>query len=152
MKINWTRLILGGLLAGLIVNVFELLVNGLILGRLWDDAIKSLNRVPAAGFGVAVFWLWGFLIGIFALWLYVTIRPRYGPGPKTAAIAGFAVWIPASLLAMMVPVALHLFRYLLIACAIALALVELVAGTIAGAWLYKEPDAPSAGAAPRAAV
>jgi hypothetical protein len=30
----------------------------------------------------------GFLIGIFAIWLYAAIRPRHGPGPKTAVCAG----------------------------------------------------------------
>ena len=88
-----------------------------------------------------VFWLWGFLIGIYALWLYVTIRPRFGPGPRTAVIAGIAVWVPGSLLAMLLPAALHLFRYRLIAIGVAVDLVAMVAGTVVGAWLYKEEAA-----------
>ena len=84
MKINWTRVILGGLLAGLVVNVCEFVVNSLILGNEWAAAMKSLNRAAEMGIGaVAAFWMWGFLVGIYALWLYVTIRPRFGPGPKT---------------------------------------------------------------------
>ena len=39
MKINWTRVILGGLLAGLIVNVCEYIVNSLILGSEWAAAM-----------------------------------------------------------------------------------------------------------------
>ena len=27
------------------------------------------------------------------MWLYAAIRPRYGPGPKTAALAGLALWV-----------------------------------------------------------
>jgi hypothetical protein len=139
MKINWTRVILGGLLAGLIVNVFEFLVNGLILSSQWAAAMKAINRPSEMGIGpTTAFWLWGFLIGIYALWLYANIRPRFGPSPKTAAIAGVAVWVPASLLAMIGPAALHLFRYRLIAIGVALGLVEIAIGTVAGAWLYKE--------------
>ncbi|MGP8244822.1 MAG: hypothetical protein ACLQVN_09925 [Bryobacteraceae bacterium] len=142
MRINWTRVILGGLLAGLIVNVCEFLVNGLILRSEWAAALKALNKSPDIGIGAtAAFWLWGFLIGIYALWLYATIRPRFGPGPKTAVITGIAVWVPASLLAMIAPAALHLFRYRLTAIGVVLGLVEIVVGTVAGAWLYRERGA-----------
>ena len=62
-------------------------------------------------FDYAAFLLVGFLTGIYALWLYATLRPRLGPGPKTAAITGIAVWILGSLFAIVAPVAMHLFPY-----------------------------------------
>ena|SRR5260370_23338823 len=145
VKINWTRVILAGLLAGLIVNISEFLVNGLLLSDEWANAMKALNKSFEMGIGPTVaFWLWGFLIGLYALWLYAIIRPQFGPGPKTAAIAGIAVWVPGSLLAMIAPAALHLFRYRLIAIGVALGLVEIVVGTVVGAWLYKEEEASTA--------
>jgi len=151
MRTNWTRVILGGLLAGLIINFFQYIVNGLVLGSEWVAAMRNLNRAPDMGaVPTAAFWLWGFLLGIYALWLYANIRPRFGPGPKTAVIAGIAVWIPASLLAMIAPAALHLFSRRLIALAAVLALVEIVIGTVVGAWRYKEREVPgSASAAAR---
>jgi hypothetical protein len=142
MRINWARVILGGLLAGLIINVCEFLVNGVILHDEWAAAMTALNKSPDMGIGpTAAFWLWGFLIGIFALWLYANIRPRFSPGPKTAVITGITVWVPGSLLALIAPAALHLFRYRLIAIGVVLGLVEIVLGTVAGAWLYKEREA-----------
>jgi uncharacterized membrane protein len=148
MKINWTRVILGGLLAGLIINVCEYIVNGLILSSDWAAAMKTLNRSPDMGIGsIAAFWLWGFFVGIFALSQYAIIRPRFGPGPKTAMIAGIGVWVPASLLAMIAPAALHLFRHRLILIGVVLGLVEIVLGTVVGAWLYKEQQAPSGASA-----
>jgi hypothetical protein len=151
MRINWTRVILGGLLAGLVVNICEFLVNGLILSSQWAAAMKALNKSPDMGVGpTAAFWLWGFLIGIYALWLYATIRPRFGPGPKTAVMAGIAVWVPASLLAMIAPAAMHLFRYRLIVIGVVLGLVEIVLGTVIGACLYKEQEAPGSASTPAA--
>ena len=139
MRTNWMRVILGGLLAGLIVNICEFLVNGLVLGAQWEAAMKALNRSSVVGIGpTVVLWLWGFLIGVYALWLYANLRFRFGPGPRTAVITGIAVWIPASLLGMMIPAALHLYRYRLIAIGVALEFVEIILGTVAGAWLYKE--------------
>jgi glucan phosphoethanolaminetransferase (alkaline phosphatase superfamily) len=143
MRTNWTRVILGGLLAGLIVNFFEYIVNGLILGNHWAAAMMALNRAPEMGaIPTAAFWVWGFLIGIYALWLYAAIRPRFGPGPKTAVIAGVVVWIPASLLAMIAPAALHLFSRRLIGASVVVGLVEIVIGTVVGAWRYKEQEVP----------
>ena len=142
MRINWTRVILGGLLAGLIINICEFLVNGLLLGSEWASAMTALNKSAQTEIGATVaFWLWGFLIGLYALWLYVTIRPRFGPGPKTAVIAGIAVWVPGSLLAMIAPAALHIFRYRLIIIGIALAFVEIALGTVIGAWPTRSREA-----------
>ena len=36
------------------------------------------------------------VMGIGLIWLYAAIRPRYGPGPRTAAIAGFVMWLITS--------------------------------------------------------
>jgi hypothetical protein len=64
MTINWTRVILGGLLAGLIVNVCEFLVNSLTLRSECAAATKALSKSPDMGIGpTAAFWLWGFLKG-----------------------------------------------------------------------------------------
>jgi hypothetical protein len=140
-KINWNRVILGGLLAGLVINICEFLVDGLVLGDQWAASMKSLNRPPMGGGANAAFVVVGFLIGIYALWLYATLRPRMGPGPKTAAFAGIAVWILGSLLASVAPIAMHLFPYHLMGIDLVLGLVEIVAGTVIGAWLYQDPAA-----------
>ncbi len=72
-------------------------------------------------------------------WWYAAIRPRFGPGPKTAAIAGLAVWLIAvgQLLkgvAMYEPISnLPPGPMLPI-----LYLVMIVASTEVGAWVYKE--------------
>ena len=56
-----------------------------------DAAVRALGREVGGG-ALLMFLAWGFLVGIFAVWLYAAIRPRYGAGPKTALCAGAAVW------------------------------------------------------------
>jgi apolipoprotein N-acyltransferase len=138
-KISWTRVILGGLLAGLVINICEFLVDGLVLGDQWTASLKSMHRPPLGASANAAFMVWGFLVGVYALWLYASLRPRLGPGPKTAAFAGVAVWILSALLASISAVAMRLFPRRLVAYDLVLTLVEMVAGTVIGAWLYKEP-------------
>lgn len=141
-SINGLRVIVGGLLAGVVINICEFVVNGVILKDRWAAAMKALGR--PAGYGateMTAFVVWGFLVGIFAIWLYAAIRPRYGPGPKTAAIAGLALWVLGYLLASIPTVATHLFGRRLVVYGVAVGLVEAVGGTVLGAWLYKEPTA-----------
>ena len=136
-KINWTRVILGGLVGGVIINIFEYVLNGVILAKDMEAAIRALGRQMGGG-ALVMFTVWGFLVGIFTVWLYAAIRPRYGAGLKTAACAGAAVWGLAYLLASVTPLALHPFPRRLMAIGLVVGLVEVIAGTLAGAWLYHE--------------
>jgi hypothetical protein len=43
-KINWARVLLGGLVAGFIINIFEYVTNGVVLAADWDAAMKALGR------------------------------------------------------------------------------------------------------------
>ena len=73
--------------------------------------------------------------------LYAAMRARYGPGPKTALCAGAAVRCLGYLLAAVGPIALHLFPGHIMAIGLAVGLVEVLVGTVAGAWLYREATA-----------
>jgi MFS family permease len=97
---------------------------------------------------IAAFVLWGFLVGIFAIWLYAELRPHYGPRHITAVIAGLAVWFLGYLLASVMPVTLNLFPGRLMLIGLAIGLVESIAGTMAGAWLYQSVMARGQSTAP----
>lgn len=149
-RINWLRVIAGGLLAGVVINVCEAVVNGIALKNDWAAAMQALGR-PAeySTGGMAALLIWGFLVGVFAIWLYAAIRPRYGAGPKTAAVAGLSVWVLGYLLSALPAAATRLFPLRLLLIGIGVGLVEAVAGTVLGAWPYKE--ARTSGAAATAA-
>lgn len=151
-KINWNRVILGGLLAGLVVNIVEFVMNTFVVQKEWADAMKALGKSAQASTGqIVVFNVWGFMIGIAAVWLYAAIRPRYGAGPRTALCAGSATWFLAYLIAMVPPVVLELFPLRLMGAALAAGLVEMLAGTLLGASIYKEEEASAGGASSAAA-
>jgi MFS family permease len=91
-----------------------------------------------SGAQIAAFNVSGFLMGIFTVWLYAAIRPRYGTGPKAAACAGAAVWALGYLLAGVAPMVLHILPRRLMAIGIAAGLIEVIVAALVGAWLYKE--------------
>ena len=143
-KINWSRVILGGLVAGLVINAGEYLVNGVILEARWAAVMQGLNKPPMNGAQIAAFNVWGFLVGIFTVWLYAAIRPRYGTGPSTAVCAGAAVWALGYLLAGVAPMVLHILPRHLMAYGIAAGLIEVIVAALVGGWLYKEEGVSAA--------
>ena len=75
--------------------------------------------------------------GIWAMWLYAAIRPRYGAGAKTAAVAGFAWWV-ASTLADATWGSFGLVPVKALLPLAAVSLPEMIVATLVGGWLYKE--------------
>jgi hypothetical protein len=139
---NRVRVVLGGLLAGVVINIFEYVTNGVILTADWGKAMQALGKSPQlTGSAIVMFNIWGFLMGIVAVWVYAAIRPRYGAGVGTAARAGFATWVIAILLTNLGNYPLGLFPTRLLVITSLVALVELVLAAIAGAWIYKEEQA-----------
>ena len=133
------RVIGGGLLAGLVINVCEFLVNGLWLAKAWEDAMQALGKPASSGASqMVVYIVWGFLMGIVAVWLYAAIRPRFGPGPRTAVIAALALWLVGYLLSTIPPAVMGLFPMNLMLIGMVVGLVEILAATQVGAYIYKE--------------
>lgn len=144
-KISVGRVIGGGLLAGLVINVCEFLVNSFWLAADWEAAMKALGKSAAGGPAqMALYVVWGFLMGLFAVWLYAAIRPRYGAGPRTAILAGVAAWLPAFVMSMIPPAVMGMFPMRLMLIAVAVGLVETLLATQLGAYVYKEQVAPEA--------
>jgi hypothetical protein len=142
-------MILGGLLAGIVINAFEFVLNDIVLRNDWAAAMRALGRPEQYLSGqIAAFILWGFLVGIFAIWLYAELRPHYGGRPITAVITGLAVWFLGYLLASVAPLVLNLFPLRLMLIGLGVGLVEAIAGTMAGAWLYQSVMAHGPSTAP----
>lgn len=137
--INFGRVLLGGVLAGLIINLGELVLNFFVVGERYQALVSELGLQPAPS-GPAVFVLFGFLNGIVLLWLYAAIRTRFGAGPRTALLAGAAVWFLAWLWPG-ISIALFLggFPGDLLLLSLVWSLVEVLLAALAGAAIYTEP-------------
>jgi hypothetical protein len=136
-KINWGRVIGGGLVAGLVGNVLQAL-NGFLMKAQSEEMMKSIHKETVEPKALVAHLVWSFILGIAAIWLYAAIRPRYGPGPATAMRAGFAVWVFAHATFAIGTVTLGIFPARLMAIVAAVALVERIVSTLAGAAIYRE--------------
>ena len=138
IKMNMGRVVLGGLVAGLVINIGEFILNMPILGSQWADALKALNRPPLDAAPPTFFIILAFVLGILTVWLYAAIRPRFGKGPKTAITAGLMMWLLAILYPMAGMLPMNLFPKSLIVTAVLWDLLELPIAALAGACFYRE--------------
>lgn len=138
-KINMNRVILGGLVAGVVADILGYLVDGVLLAQRWATGLKYLQVHSFAPNQWVSFNIIGLVGGIAAVWIYAGIRPRFGAGVPTAIRAGLVAWLLTSLLPNLSFMwVAGLFGRRLTAMTTAGALVEIVLGTIAGAYFYKE--------------
>ena len=137
-KINYGRVVLGGLVAGLIINAGEILLNTFILDNGWSDALKSLNRPPLSGIATGISIVLCFVLGILMTWVYAAIRPRLGAGPGTAICAGLIVWALAYAWSSVSGMAIGVFPSRLLLIGMTWGFFEVPIAAIAGAWFYRE--------------
>lgn len=140
-KINLARVFLGGLLAGLILNIFEYVLNGVVFASQWNDFEKMLGRQMRPG-AIPFFVVASFVMGIGVVWLYAAARPRLGPGAKTAALTGLAFWAFAYAIPAADGVMASLQPGRLTATVTLILLVATILASLCGAWLYKEAANP----------
>jgi len=138
-KINFTRVLLGGLVAGVVLNIGEFLLNEVVLGAQMKAYFAQLGLPPEPGTNfMVVAILLTFVLGVIIVWIYAAIRPRCGPGPKTAICVGLLAWFFVCLYCSLLYGMLLRIPTNVMLIGIVWCLVEYVLAAIAGAWLYKE--------------
>jgi hypothetical protein len=136
--INAARVVIGGMLAGLVINVSEFILNMVVLGAAVQTAMVRLNLPPVGGQAITVAVVMGFALGIGTIWLYAAIRSRYGPGPRTALCAGAAVWFFAYFYTGVGMTVMGLIPGRMMTVSLIWGLGEVLLASVAGAALYRE--------------
>src|SRR5207253_7528461 len=138
-KINWGRVVVGGFLAGVVLNIVDFVFFGVIMKQDIAAAMQALGRQPGAMDSlVPLFVVLDFVTGIGLLWVYAAIRPRFGAGAKTAVIAGVAVWFFVGLLHALGEAPMGFMPQRLMVIGTCVALVSIPVATVVGAYVYKE--------------
>jgi hypothetical protein len=144
MAINTPKVIAGGLAAGVVLNVLDFLLNNVVLASQMEAALNALNPSLAdnmqGGSVIAMFVVLDLLFGVLLVWTYAAMRPRFGAGAKTAAIAAAQVWLVGGVIyAFMVAMGMFTWGFFLLGSIASL--VNLMVSTQVGAMLYKEEAA-----------
>ncbi len=144
-KINWVRVIVGGLVVAAICFFSDGLLHEKVLGTDWKAVYDNLGVAPPEPhrMGLAYFAIFELGRGLLSMFLYAMMRPYCGPGPKTAAYAGVVTWLAFSITGPAQFIPLGFFSNALWVKAGAFQLITSIVAAIAGAALYKDPITPA---------
>jgi hypothetical protein len=136
---NGKRIVGGGLVAAVIMIVGEFAIEPLF-GSYMEDFLKRLGQpLPSEG-AMMTFMLLLVLRSIASVWLYAAIRPRFGSGARTAALAGVVVFFLSCVFPNTAMYAFGLYETKMYVFVNTWPLVETVVATIAGARVYRETE------------
>lgn len=151
MAINTQKVIVGGIAAGVVVGAIDFVVNGVVLADQNNAAMEALNPALVenmeSGGMIALMVSLNLVWGIVLAWTYAAIRPRFGPGPKTAAFAGVQVFCVAALIFTFFTAA-GFWGWGYWATGAVIGVVELIIGAQVAAFLYSEDASTPAAASP----
>ena len=138
-EINTTGVLKGGLAAAVIMNISEFILNVPVAGAQMAAELTARN-LPAADSGaqIAVFVGLTAMLGFITVWLYAAMRPRLGPGPKTAMCAGLIVWTCSYLYSAVTTGTIGVHSMGLVVLIIVWSLIEMLVASAVGGYLYHE--------------
>jgi hypothetical protein len=137
--INTGKVITGGLVAGIVMNVLDFAGNYVMRADFMANTTR-LGLDPASMESTSAIATWvviDLLMGITIIFAYAAIRPRFGAGPKTATIAALVMWFGVGLI-LFGMASMGMLDMPLFWKATAISLVNLIVSANAGAALYKE--------------
>jgi hypothetical protein len=99
MAINTKKVLIGGFAAGVVMNVIDYVTNVYLLAarmKAESDAFKpGMFDQMMQGSAIVSYIVMDFVLGFALVWTYAAIRPRFGPGMKTATYAAVLFWLLA---------------------------------------------------------
>jgi hypothetical protein len=97
MAINTQKVLIGGFVAGVVMNAIDFVVNAYLLAarvKAETDAFKpGLSDQMMQGKAIVGYIVMDFILAFALVWTYAAIRPRFGPGIRTASFAALLFWI-----------------------------------------------------------
>ena len=141
MKINWSKVLMGGVVAGIVMIAINFVNNKYILGPKSVAELDAFKPGLGASMSSGNGWIWylvlDVVLGITLIWIYAAIRPRFGPGPGTAVKAALPVWVISGI-CYYGYLQMGMFSSGLWISFAVVGLVTLVLGASAGAYFYSE--------------
>jgi hypothetical protein len=128
---NWTRVILGGLAAGIVTNLADFVTHGMIMAntyKKYDQVFSQTQANPAKFFAISM------AVGVFVAILFAKTRASWPEGVKGGLAFGFWFGLAMFFMNFYNPLVIAGFPYFLSWCWGGIGLIDgLVAGAVLGA-------------------
>jgi hypothetical protein len=138
-QINTGKVIAGGIACAVVLNVVDYLVNGVWLAPHWAVQAAKLNpnlNMMSTN-SIIGYVVMDIILAMMIVWLYAAMRPRFGPGARTAMLAALYVWAVSAVFNSMFVVS-GMYSLKLVCASSAGSLVGMLAAGYVGGMMYKE--------------
>jgi len=146
MAMNTSKVVVGGLVAGVVLNVIDWFVYTRLLVNQMTAAMEAYKPGSSAmmmsGNAITIYVITDFVFGLLLVYTYAAVRPRLGPGPRTAATVAGLFWLFATFINAQQLVMGMMDKNLFWEVSL-IQLITLVLGTWFGAMVYSEDGDPA---------
>ena len=101
MAINTSKVLVGGIAAGVVMNIIDFISYKFILGARMmaeSEAFKpGMSQAMMTSSAMISNIVMDLVLGVLLVWTYAAIRPRFGPGMKTATYVAVLFWLLAGI-------------------------------------------------------
>jgi hypothetical protein len=132
--LNFKRIILGGLITGMILNLIDT-PNGMFIAGPQIKLFLAEHAVPYNPLIPAYFFPYHLILGMMMVWTYAAIIPQFGAGRKAALYATILLLITTRMMAFgfVVMGLLPLHLYLILSATM---VIGSLVGGLTGCWYY----------------
>jgi hypothetical protein len=145
--INLGKVIVGGGVAGLVINVGQSIVHMFLFAEQSAAMTEAMGLAEPSGGQIGIYWVLGFVTGLVMIFVYAGFRPRCGAGVNTALLTGGVTFVLAELIPALFYTVSGAFAFGDYLPFLISTLVILLVSSVAGAALYTEGDAGGVAAA-----
>ncbi len=136
--INVGRWLAGGLAAAVVIFALEGVSSVFYLDQMMASLAAVGLDMEMSGSAMAMTVLVSLISGLVLVFFYAAVRPRFGPGPRTAVLVAVVLWFGGYLLSLVGYQMVGIYPTgLLVAWGI-VGLVEMIIAALVGGWIYKE--------------
>lgn len=136
-RINISRWLAGGLAAAIVLLVVDIAAFPLYQAD-YEVAFATHALAPMTGRSMVFSFGQIALSGFVLVFLYAAMRPRFGPGARTAVIAAITLWIARWVSVSLYYHAVGLFPDRMLAVWLVIGLASLTIASLVGGWIYRE--------------
>jgi len=136
--INVGRWLAGGVAAAVVIFALEGVSSVFYLDQMMASLAALGLEMEMSGSAMAMTVLVSLITGLVLIFFYAAVRPRFGPGPKTAVLVAVVLWFGGSLLSLVGYQMVGIYPTGLLVTWGIVGIAEMIIAALVGGWIYKE--------------
>jgi hypothetical protein len=137
-SINVVRWLAGSVAAAVVIFAVEGVSSVFYLDQMMASLADHGLGMEMSGSVMASTLMVSLVTGLVLVFFYAAVRPRFGPGPRTAILVAMFLWLGGNLLSLVGYQMVGMYPTGMLVLWGIVGLVEMIIAALVGGWIYKE--------------